>query len=205
MPPAGPRRLQQPLVDFALQSALQLTRHWRALGIELTLSLNLVGLVSRAHGLVALLGRVLAREPLSPGTLALERPESLLVDDRHGLRRTIEQLAQLGLPVWLDDFGAGGAALADLRALPLAGLLLTPALVAGLPDDRGALAVVRGIVTLADGLGLPACAPGVASGAQEAALRSVGCAMLQGPWYQPPMPVPEANAWLAAQAIRPAV
>ena len=167
--------------------------------------------MSRAHGLVALLGRVLASEPLSPGTLALERPESLLVDDRHGLRRTIEQLAQLGLPVWLDDFGAGagGAALADLRALPLAGLLLTPALVAGLPDDRGALAVVRGIVTLADGLGLPACAPGVASGAQVAALRSVGCAMLQGPWYQPPMPVPvpvpEANAWLAAQAIRPAV
>ena len=125
--------------------------------------------MSRAHGLVALLGRVLAREPLSPGTLALELPESLLVDDRHGLRRTVEQLAQLGLPVWLDDIGAGGAALADLRAL------------------------------------LPACAPGVASGAQEAALRSVGCAMLQGPWYQPPMPVPEANAWLAAQAIRPAV
>ena len=30
-----------------------------------------------------------------------------------------------------------------LAFLPLAGLLLTPALVAGLPDDRGALAVVR--------------------------------------------------------------
>lgn len=202
--PAGPRRLQQPLVDFALLSALQLTRHWRALGIELPLSLNLVGLVPRAHGLVALLGRVLAREPLSPGTLALELPEHLLVDDRHGLRRTVEQLAQLGLPVWLDDFGAGGAALAELRALPLAGLLLTPALVAGLPDDRGALAVVRGIVTLADGLGLPTCAPGVAGGAQVAALRSVGCALLQGRWYQPPMPASEASAWLATQAIRPA-
>jgi diguanylate cyclase (GGDEF)-like protein/PAS domain S-box-containing protein len=198
--PAGPRRPQQPLVDFALLSALQITRHWQALGIALPLSLNLAGLVPRASGLVALLGRVLAREPVSPGTLALELPESLLVDDRHGLRRTVEQLAQLGLPVWLDDFGAGGAALADLRALPLAGLLLTPALVAGLPDDRGALAVVRGIVTLADGLGLPTCAPGVAGGAQVAALRSVGCAMLQGPWYQPPMPPPEASAWLASQA-----
>lgn len=202
--PAGPRRLQQPLVEYALQSALQLSRHWQALGMTVPLSLNLTGLVPRAHGLAALLGRVLAREPLSPGTLTLELPESLLADDRNGLHRTVEQLAQMGLPVWLDDFGAGGAALADLRALPLAGLLLTPALVAGLPDDRGTLAVLRGIVTLAEGLGLPTCAPGVAGGDQVAALRSVGCSLLQGPWYQPPMAAPEASAWLAAQAIRPA-
>jgi EAL domain-containing protein (putative c-di-GMP-specific phosphodiesterase class I) len=91
-------------------------------------------LVPRAQGLVALLGRMRAREPLSPGVLA----------------------------------------------------------------------VLRGIVTLADGLGLPSCAPGVAGGAQGAALRRVGCALLQGPWYPPPMPACEASAWLAAQAIRPA-
>ena len=69
--------------------------------------------------------------------------------------------------------------------------------------DHGALAVLRGTVTLADGLGLPTCAPGVAGGDQVAALRSVGCAMLQGPWYQPPMAAPEAGAWLAIQAVRP--
>jgi EAL domain-containing protein (putative c-di-GMP-specific phosphodiesterase class I) len=201
--PAGPRRLQQPLVEFAMQSVLQLTRHWQALGNTPPLSLNLTGLVPRASGLVSMLGRVLARAPLSAGTLTLELPEHLLVDDRQGLRRSVEQLAQLGLRVWLDDFGAGGAALADLRTLPLAGLLLTPALVAGLPDDRGAQALVRGIVTLADGLGLPTCAPGVAGAAQVAALHSAGCTMLQGPWYQPPMAAPEAGAWLAAQRIRP--
>ena len=142
--------------------------------VSLPLSLDLAGLVPRANGLVALLGRVLAREPLSPGTLALELPEGLLADDRHGLRRTVEQLGQLGLPVWLDDFGAGGAALAGLRALPLAGLLLTPALVAGLPGDRDALAVLRGILTLADGLGLPTCAP------RRGRRRSGGCPAQRG-------------------------
>ena len=97
--PPGLRRLQQPLVDFALQSPLQLTRPWHALGLDLPLSLNLAGLVPRDSGLVAMLGRVLAREPLSPGTLALESPEHLLGNDRQGLRHAVEQLAPPGLPV----------------------------------------------------------------------------------------------------------
>ena len=110
-----------------------------------------------------------------PGTLAFEWPGSLLADDRHGLRCTVEQLGQLGLPIWLEDFGAGG----------------------------DAPAVLRGLITLADSLGLPTCAPGAVGGDQLAALRSVGGAMLQGPWYQPPMAAPEAGAWLTMQAVRP--
>jgi EAL domain-containing protein (putative c-di-GMP-specific phosphodiesterase class I) len=103
--------------------------------------------------------------------------------------------------VWLDAFGAGGATLADLRSLPLAGLLITPSLTTALPEDRGAAAVLRAITTLASGLGLPACAPGVASSAQAEALRALGCALLQGPWFAPPMPTDDANAWLASRAM----
>jgi len=204
--PAGPRRLQPALVDWALQQALRLAQHWQQLGRPVALSLNLTGLVHHANGLATTVGRALAQQPGVPGALALELPEHLLADDRHATRRTIEQLGQLGLPVWLDGFGAGGAALADLRKLPLAGLLITPSLTAALPEDRSAVAVVRAITTLANGLGLPACAPGVANGAQAEALQELGCPMLQGPWYAPPMPVDEASAWLVSRALgRPGV
>ena len=199
--PAGPRHHQPALLDWALRQALRLTLHWQALGRPVALCLNLAGLVHRANGLPATVGRALARQPGTPGGLALELPEQLLADDRPAARRTIGQLGQLGLPVWLDAFGAGGAALADLRSLPLAGLLITPSLTAALPEDRGAAAVVRAITTLASGLGLPACASGVASGAQAEALRALGCAQQQGPWFAPPMPADDANAWLASRAV----
>ena len=199
--PAGLRRQTPALLDWVLQQALQLSLQWQALGRPVALCLNLTGLVHRANGLPASVGRALARQPGAPGGLSLELPEHLLADDRLAARRTIEQLGQLGLPVWLDAFGAGGAALADLRSLPLAGLLITPSLTAALPEDRGAAAVVRAITTLADGLGLPACAPGVASGAQAKALHALGCAQQQGRWFAPPMPADEATTWLASRAL----
>lgn len=194
----GRRRMLQTLLEWALQEALRLSTRWQALGVAVPLALNLHGLVPQAEGLAATVGRALAQQPMAETPLALELPEALLAGDRPLVRRSFEQLAQLGLPLWLDDFGQGGAALAELRHLPLTGLLIGPALVGGLPQDAAAAAVVRGIAALADGLGLPVCATGVATGAQAEALHGAGCRLLQGGWYEPPMSAADASAWLAS-------
>jgi diguanylate cyclase (GGDEF)-like protein len=194
----GRRRMLQTLLDWALQEALRLAMRWQALGVVVPLSLNLNGLAPQAEGLAAAVGRALAQQPMAEPPLGLELPEALLAGDRALVRRTFDQLAQLGTPLWLDDFGHGGAALADLRHLPLAGLLIGPSLVGALPQDAATAAVLRGITTLADGLGLPVCATGVATGAQAEALRSAGCHLLQGGWYVPPMTAADASAWLAS-------
>jgi diguanylate cyclase (GGDEF)-like protein len=193
----GRRRMLQTLLEWTLQETLQLATRWQALGVAAPLSLNLNGLVPQAEGLAAAVGRALAQQPMAEPPLALELPEALLAGDRALVRRTFDQLTQLGAPLWLDDFGHGGAALADLRHLPLAGLLVGPSLVGALPEDAATAAVLRGITVLADGLGLPVCAAGVATGAQAEALRHAGCRLLQGGWYEPPMTAAEASAWLA--------
>lgn len=193
----GRRRMLQTLLEWALQEALRLAVRWQALGVVVPLSLNLNGVAPQAEGLAAAVGRALAQQPMADPPLSLELPEVLLAGDRALVRRTFEQLAQLGTPLWLDDFGQGGAALADLRHLPLAGLLVGPSLVAALPQDAATAAVLRGITVLADGLGLPVCAAGVATGAQAEALHHAGCRLLQGGWYEPPMTAAEASAWLA--------
>lgn len=193
----GRRRMLQTLLEWALQEALRLAMRWQALGVAVPLSLNLNGLAPQAEGLAAAVGRALAQQPMADPPLSLELPEALLAGDRALVRRTFEQLAQLGAPLWLDDFGHGGAALSDLRHLPLAGLLVGPSLVAALPEDAATAAVLRGITVLADGLGLPVCAAGVATGAQAEALQLAGCRLLQGGWYEPPMTAADASAWLA--------
>ncbi|MDO9284892.1 MAG: bifunctional diguanylate cyclase/phosphodiesterase, partial [Aquabacterium sp.] len=194
----GRRRMLHTLLEWALQEALRLATRWQALGVAVPLALNLSGLVPQAEGLAAAVGRALAQQPMAEPPLTLELPEALLAGDRALVRRTFDQLAQLGTPLWLDDFGHGGAALADLRHLPLAGLLVGPSLVGALPQDAATGAVLRGITTLADGLGLPVCATGVATGAQAEGLRQAGCRLLQGGWYEPPMTAAEASAWLAS-------
>ena len=195
----GHRHLLQPVLDWALREALRLAAGWQARGEGVPLALNLSALVPQAGTLAAAVGRALAQQPGAPAGLQLELPESLLAGDRLTVRRALQQLQQLGLPLWLDDFGLGGAPLAGLQQLPLAGLVIAPALAAGLPADPGAAAVLRAVTTLADGLGLQACAAGVATGEQAAALRQAGCHQLQGPWVQPPMAAAEAGAWLAAR------
>lgn len=195
------RHLLQPLADWALREALLLQRRWRdERGRELSLVLDLAALHPHGLSLAHTVGRVLADLGSPPGPLVLELEERLCAEDPQRLQRLLAQLQQLGVGVMLDDFGAGGAPLALLRQLPLAGLKIAAGLVGALPGDAGAAAVVRAIITLARGLGLPLCAAGVASAAQQQWLQAEGCDQLQGPWAGAPMTADRMSEWLAARS-----
>jgi EAL domain-containing protein (putative c-di-GMP-specific phosphodiesterase class I) len=98
----------------------------------------------------------------------------------------------------LDDFGAGGSALAWLRQLPLDALKLHPSFVNAV-DEESTRAVVRAVVALAATLGLRTVAEGVETPEQLAVLRDVGCDETQGFLHARPLPEVELTSLLAAR------
>jgi len=194
------RHLLQPLASWALRQALAQHRRWLADGLcAAPMALDLGALHPHGMALVATVAHVLAAEPVSPGALLLELDEQILRDDGGAARSWLERLRTLGAGVMIDEFGAGGVSLSELRRLPLAGIKIDPTLVGALPDDAAAVAVVGSIIGLAHGLGMRVCASGVESGEQQRWLALAGCDQLQGAWAQAPMGAAEAGEWLLAR------
>jgi diguanylate cyclase (GGDEF)-like protein/PAS domain S-box-containing protein len=114
---------------------------------------------------------VLAEAGLAAPLLCLEIAEAALTPDRAAV---VCGLADLGVRLAVDDFGAGAASLALLRDWPVELVKLDRALVAGDAEVLGA------VVALARALGLDVVAEGVETPAQLAVLERVGCRRAQG-------------------------
>lgn len=122
------------------------------------------------------------------GRLTIEITEQALLADLDIVADRLRPLADRGVHVALDDFGAGFCNFAYLKRLPLHGLKLDRSMVEGIEEDSRDRAVLRGIVAMASALGLEVVAEGVENERQRAAVTGEGCAAWQGFLGAAPMP-----------------
>ena len=83
-----------------------------------------------------------------------------------------------------------------LRTLPLNVLKLDSSFVCHLPASETDAAVASAVVTLARRLGLSVVAEGVEAEAQRQFLAGLGCDLLQGYLFSPPLPAARFEDWL---------
>lgn len=181
------------------QACLQQVR-WQQAGLDWRIAVNLSPLDFRQSDLAGNLCRILDDTGAAPDMLELEVTESALLDaDRHVLK-TLQQLRARGMSLFLDDFGTGYASLAYLRTFPFDGVKIDRQFVTGLPENRQSRALVRGILVMAEQMGMEVVAEGVEDERQAAFLRGHGCQRLQGYLFGKPQPArAAANTSLASQ------
>ncbi len=198
--------LMVPLSHWVLrQSALQ-AQAWHRNGVAaVPIAVNLSHLQFRIEGFAQTVRDVLAEVDVPGPWLQLELTERMLMDDLSTATASLKALRALGLTIAVDDFGTGHTALAHLTQLPLDKLKIDQSFVAGLPAERGAVAVARAIVQMAQGLGLRVSAEGVRRPEQWALLQDWGCDELQGDMVAAPMSVPDFEAWVRTRARREGV
>ncbi len=121
--------------------------------------------------------------------LKLEITESLLLTDVDKAVSRMQLLREMGVRFAIDDFGTGYSSMAYLQRLPLDQLKIDQSFVRGLPDDKGNIAIVRAILSMAEGLELEVIAEGVEHPAQQDILRLHGCRHFQGYLFGKPMSV----------------
>ncbi len=138
---------------------------------------------------------------IEPQWLEIEIDEDALAQDLPRIGPLLEQLQTLGLSVAINHFGTGGCALEVINRLPISGLKIDRSFVAGLPGDRGDVAILRALVVLAANLDLRLVAVGVTSREQVRFLRDEGCVEIQGNPFGPAMPAEQLVAWIEAPPV----
>ncbi|GGC10918.1 putative bifunctional diguanylate cyclase/phosphodiesterase [Cellulomonas carbonis] len=174
---------------WAVDAACAAVSAWPQDGRRLRVAVNLAGSTLVDDRLGATVRDALRRHGVSPDQLDLEVVESRSLVDLPGVVDHIAELRQMGLRIALDDFGTGFSTLAWLQALPVDQVKIDRSFVMRLPDDAASLAVVRGVVALAEEIGLDVVAEGVETAEQLAALRAAGCRHVQGYLLGRPAPL----------------
>ncbi len=132
-------------------------------------------------------GEALATPGLSPGSLQLELTETVMLHWDSQVAEVMQSLKDLGVRIALDDFGTGFSSLRYLRELPIDVLKIDKSFIDDLTTDPQQVALVEGIVHIADTLGLQVIAEGIEDAGQRDLLARMGCRYGQGYLYARPM------------------
>jgi diguanylate cyclase (GGDEF)-like protein/PAS domain S-box-containing protein len=184
--------------NWVLNAALNTQREWRAAGLALPVSVNVDAQQLQDPDFVPTLKALLRQHPeLNPGDLELEVVESSALEDVTQASQTMTDCAELGVGFALDDFGTGYASLTYLRRLPAGLLKIDQSFVRDMLDDPDDMALMAGVIGLANAFRRRVIAEGVETAQQAQALLTMGCDWGQGYGIARPMPGALLPAWAA--------
>lgn len=133
--------------------------------------------------------------------LVIELTETSVLTDPSATMINLTRLREHGAQVALDDFGTGFSSLAHLNEFPMDYVKIDRSFTSALPHDARTRAIVEGVLTMSNGLGLTVIAEGVETQAEAAALVAIGCEEAQGWLYHRPMPLDRLEDLMAPGAI----
>jgi EAL domain-containing protein (putative c-di-GMP-specific phosphodiesterase class I) len=114
-------------------------------------------------------------------------------------RRTLRDLAAMGIRLSIDDYGTGYSSLSYLQQLPVSEIKIDRSFVTGMVDNDADAVIVRSTIELARNLGLAVVAEGVETEAGLKLLTDARCTAIQGYFVTRPLPAAEFEAWLAGR------
>ncbi len=123
--------------------------------------------------------------------IVMEITESALLENTEHVITELKLLKDAGIRLYIDDFGTGYSSLSYLRRFPVDTLKIDREFINGLPHDKEATALVKGIIGMARGIGLRVVAEGVETEEQFSILKDLGCDMAQGYLFAKPVEAEE--------------
>jgi diguanylate cyclase (GGDEF)-like protein/PAS domain S-box-containing protein len=190
--------------QWVVRTALSQMQAWRAIGVDLPVSVNISAYHLQHDGFAAWLGETLAAHPaVPPERLQLEVLESTALDDIVKVSAVMQRCLERGVGFALDDFGTGYSSLTYLRRLPIEVLKIDRSFVGDILTDPDDLVIVQSVIALARAFGHSVVAEGVESCEQGLALLGLGCELAQGYAIAAAMPAAELPAWMAGWQADP--
>lgn len=172
-----------PIGAYVLNEACRQAREWQTSRMDdptPSISINLSARQLTDPGLVPLVEAALERHAVDARAISLEITETGLMSDVAASSVVLSELKELGVRLYVDDFGTGHSSLTYLQRFPVDGIKVDRSFVAGLASRRDDAAIVRSVIALAHGLGLVAVAEGVETGEQLDRLIDLDCDIAQG-------------------------
>ena len=187
--------LINPIGLHVLRSACEAVKHWNENGhpyYKVNVNLSVVQLMQT--DIVDSIEKTIREVGVNPRNLTLEVTESLAINDMERMKSILGNIKKLGIRIALDDFGTGYSSLNHIREIPLDVIKVDQTFVTDLATDTYAQSFVKMIGELAEALGVRVCVEGIETLEQFKALENMNVRMVQGFYFDKPMPRSEFEA-----------
>ena len=186
------------LGEWVIHQALEHLDNWHKQGLTINVSVN----ISPRHLQLAdfaqrLAGQMSAFPDLPAQLLELEILETAALHDTEHVAQVIAACRRMGISFALDDFGTGYSSLLYLKHLPADTLKIDQSFVRNMLHDPENLAIVKGVIGLAEAFNRQVIAEGVETVAHGNSLLKLGCTLAQGYGIARPMPADDLAKWIA--------
>jgi len=163
--------------EWVLTAACEEAARWEN---PLTVAVNVSAVQLHNPNFSHKVHETLLNSGLAPGRLELEITETALVKDMPRALATLRQVKALGVRVAMDDFGTGYSSLSNLRAFPFDKIKIDGSFIKSVDKNGQVAAIVRAVLGLGRGLGLPVLAEGVETLGELKFLDAEACEIGQG-------------------------
>jgi diguanylate cyclase (GGDEF)-like protein len=200
LPLAEKTDLIVPLGEWVLSTACGQNKAWQNAGLPaIPVAVNLSPRQFQQPNLVKMVGEVLETTGLEPQFLALEITEISLMQNLEFARQVMQKLKQIGIQLYLDNFGTGYSPLSYLQKFPWQSLKIDRSCLEELNSQETAM--VSASLALGRSFNLRAIAAGIETLAQLEWLKRLQCQEGQGNWLSPPLQPQEATQFLAKKKL----
>jgi diguanylate cyclase (GGDEF)-like protein len=156
-----------------------------ALDQEIRISINLSGRQLFEKQFTQYLANILSESGIDPHLLELEITENCIFSDLEHTVSILKEIKSLGVRLAIDDFGTGYSSLGYLERLPVDTIKIDNSFVHKITSPDVHLPILTGIISIATEMGLDVIAEGVETQMQLAYLKSYGCNLIQGYYFNP--------------------
>jgi EAL domain-containing protein (putative c-di-GMP-specific phosphodiesterase class I) len=141
---------------------------------------------------------------LPPDRIRLEITETESMVDPEATITRMRDLRNIGVEVFVDDFGTGNSSLSYLKQLPATTLKIDKSFIQHVDHEEEERQFIRSIVDIIKIRRKMVIVEGISSPAQAGLTRTLSCDLMQGYLFSPPVPVTEFEKLLArdGDAIR---
>ncbi|MEM7431062.1 MAG: EAL domain-containing response regulator [Pseudomonadota bacterium] len=186
------------LTRWVVNEACFRLRRWREYWPSARLAINVSPNDLINSDIVHWVDQAIELNVIPTGSLLVEVTESRALETCRSSRDNLVALSKLGVPLVIDDFGAGATAIASLAQLPFSMLKFDRSLAEQAATPKGAT-VIRKIIEMCNDLDIRTTVEGVETEEQLERFASLGATTVQGYLYGPPMSAESVEARLAGE------
>jgi EAL domain-containing protein (putative c-di-GMP-specific phosphodiesterase class I) len=190
------------LTMSVLRQAFGVAERWNALGLRLSMAVNLSPRLLEDPALVRELSALLDKHRLEARQVVLEITESSVVDCMGVALGVLARLRLKGFGLSIDDYGTGFSSMQQLARIPFSELKIDRAFVHGANQRTNLRVILQSALDMSRQLGLVTVAEGIETLADWQLVRDSGCGAGQGFLVSPAMPAELLPDWINRHEAR---
>ncbi|MDV7105622.1 EAL domain-containing protein [Vibrio sp. TH_r3] len=187
--------LSAQLEFWIMRNTIQQVSLWQKQGNwndNWTVSINATSELLLAPNFVTEVESALNKNDVQASCIAFEVTEDAIMQHAAQAKDKIRQLHNMGLKLYIDNFGTGYTNIGQLSEFQPDRLKVARDIVNSITDStQSGVAVVRSVMSLAKQLGITVSADGVETEEQFELLKAEGCQLFQGWHFEKPLQVEE--------------